>query len=1404
MKSAYSILIIVLLQVFAVNAQTIDQKIEHHSSAANNYNHLEVIRYADELLEHFKDDTNLVFLSNNLSNSYYELGQHERALELRKENLQLTQKQFGKKNINYAWALNLLGESYLATGDLLKAEDCINESLEKAENLIGKVNPGYARVLNNSALIASNKSDYNKALLLLKECQTIYEQLQGLDGVEGPGHVRCLNAMAIAYYLSNNYEKSLEFHLECARIYKKHTSNKSGIYAQSIGNAAMCYQALGQYEEALTNYKSALTIYEEVHGKKSGYYVELAFKAAESLVDLYRPREALELHRESMEFAKTLRGENDLFYTTKLSNLATIYLRLDEKNNALETQLRCIELTRGIVGEDDPAFIHEQNNLAMIYSARAEFDKSLEILLKNIEISEDFRGPAQHIYATSLGQLAELYIGLEEYEKALEYSLMSLKSNEIILGGKEFPTYAVSLNQLAVIYSNMGDYGEAEKTQKESNEIIKGLFGEKSFQYGRQLYMLGDVYIKTANVEKALECSNTYLTVLNKEKLDTTSMYLDYLSQRGEIYRMQGDMQKSFQIDNEALELGKKIYKNNPIQLGTLKNNLALSYSLIGNFEKALQLHLETAKMYAKEIGVVNTRYATSISNISDCYINIGVLNKALEYQLECAEIQKTIFTDKHPNYGSILARIGNTYALLSNYNVAHEYYKESNEIALFNFGEDHVYYAGSMTQLAGSYMNMRENDLAQDLLLKAIKIYTANDGKKSVAVGGNKHSLAWTYSYEGDYEKALEIMIESQNISIKAFGKNSPGNATSLGGIAAQYFFLGDYDKALELRLECTRLWKEWFGVRSNAYIQSRDNLSYSYLHQQNFAALDTFFFRSSQLKLDQYKNNSSGLSTHERGVFKQTIYNDFMLLMNYCVFRKDVQPTFMLEGYNQWMELNGILSNQDVQLRSSIYNSADSSLVNLYENWKMSKMLLSRYMEMPSGERIEKGISIEEQELVVNSFGQKLSSKSDLFSNTKKKLSIKDIQKTLGNEDVYIDIIRVNKYNFNLPNWADTVYYIVYFITKETKENPEYLILENGVTLENEIYAHYNSFTSGSNKLNEDSDLLSYDYFWKPISKKLGDKKNIYVASSGVYCNVNLNALYNSESKKYLFEEKEIHLVNNGRSFVMDQQKKERNYSSKTATLLGNPSFDANITSSPDSIDYFAMREFSASTLDSLSRGGAADPLPATKIEIENIQSTLEANNWTVNVLTEGDATESAIKQVKGERVLHLATHGYFIENIPIDKNDSTLLMGMERQKIANHSLLRSGLLLSGANNTLKGEKVMGENGLLSAYEASLLDLRETELVVLSACETGRGQVMISEGVSGLRKAILDAGAENIIMSLWKVNDVVTQEFMSLFYTHWMTGITIRKAFYKTQSDMKANYPQPYYWGAFVLIGK
>ena len=134
-----------------------------------------------------------------------------------------------------------------------------------------------------------------------------------------------------------------------------------------------------------------------------------------------------------------------------------------------------------------------------------------------------------------------------------------------------------------------------------------------------------------------------------------------------------------------------------------------------------------------------------------------------------------------------------------------------------------------------------------------------------------------------------------------------------------------------------------------------------------------------------------------------------------------------------------------------------------------------------------------------------------------------------------------------------------------------------------------------------------------------------------------------------------------------------------------------------------------------------------------------------------------------------------------------------------------MKSGLLLSGSANYLQNKiELSGENGILTSYEAANLSLEGTELVVLSACETARGEIQNGEGVYGLQRAFQTAGAQSIIMSLWKVDDEATQQLMTSFYQNWTKGVSKNEALKQAQLSLKAKYPHPYFWGAFVMMGE
>jgi CHAT domain-containing protein len=421
---------------------------------------------------------------------------------------------------------------------------------------------------------------------------------------------------------------------------------------------------------------------------------------------------------------------------------------------------------------------------------------------------------------------------------------------------------------------------------------------------------------------------------------------------------------------------------------------------------------------------------------------------------------------------------------------------------------------------------------------------------------------------------------------------------------------------------------------------------------------------------------------------------------------------------------------------------------------------------------------------------------------------IEIKDLENSLKNDEAYIDLITL------VPTFGDDRIYQNYYLVNTVLPNSVIKTpmqrITNGDALM-ELSHDYANRIHGNSTLRKMTDTSGryYDQFWRPIAKELKGIDKVYISLSGVYNNINLATLYNKETGKYLFEELDIEIVNSARSFIESKNKAPEQYEDLTATLIGYADYDhkPNVEKLLEmKEDYYASsRDITAQRTDSLSRGGRVGSLPGTKVEVETIAETLRKQKWTPTVLMESNASEHAVKRLKSPRIVHMATHGYFLEDIEPDHEEERML-GMDRTKVVENPMLRSGLLFAGANATLSGkEEQEGENGILTAYEASFLNLENTELVVMSACETARGEQKTGEGVYGLRKAIADAGAEYVMMSLWKVDDKVTQEFMTTFYTYWLEDkMPIREAFKSTRSFIKSKYPQPYYWGAFILVGR
>jgi CHAT domain-containing protein/tetratricopeptide (TPR) repeat protein len=824
----------------------------------------------------------------------------------------------------------------------------------------------------------------------------------------------------------------------------------------------------------------------------------------------------------------------------------------------------------------------------------------------------------------------------------------------------------------------------------------------------------------------------------------------------------------------------------------------AYSYANIGMEAEALKLNLTSLQFVDSVWGQQDKNYITLLNNISVNYLNLGDYKKSMLYNTKALEIHESIYDKKHPLYSICINTFSINFERLGDLKTAIDYSKRGLNIQKKTLGDEHPIYAKSLNNISVLYAMHGDCQTALEFNNLALSIQERTVGLEHPDFALSLNNKACYLSKLGNYEKAMDYFVRVLDIQKRTLGEAHPEYALTLSNIGNLYCKLGDYNKALEYNDLVIKIWDKALGKEHLEYalcLLERAKCYYN-LHENNNAINDLRDFYSI-IEKNYFENWS--LSNELQRTNKYQLENSFYLLAN--VLKNDSSAREVCE---KWLSLNGILSTNSTLNERKFTENGESTHYQ-WEYLKSKKRELNQFQELPKS---KKNQNLEYEESLKKEIGileAQLNEKSTNYADFKRRIHSVDIRQKLEMGEMYIDVVRIPNFNFSLDKWTDSCRYLI-FIINPMENAINHFFINNGFELENDLLVEYKMQATDNKNATDLKNDLFYNSFWKPIADKIGDAKTIYVSLGGVYNNINLNTLYNPETGKYLIEEKDIRIVNSARDFVFSQEREKKQYTSTNSALYGFPDFNGSTTSSFDTTNYLAAtRDLNQMWIDSLTRGGMkAASLPATKIEVDQIERTFQLNGWNVKTYSGVDASETNIKKEVSPRVLHIATHGYFFEDIPMD-NSNDRFFGIDRQRVMQDPMLRSGLLFTGANRTLQGEESKGENGLLSSAEASLLDLRETELVVLSACETGKGEVKNSEGVYGLRKAFADAGAKNIIMSLWKVDDKVTQEFMSRFYENWLNEkTTIREAVNRTQLEIKAKYPQPYYWGAFILVGE
>ena len=986
----------------------------------------------------------------------------------------------------------------------------------------------------------------------------------------------------------------------------------------------------------------------------------------------------------------------------------------------------------------------------------SKYEESLPILEKARRQAEKEFGRKHENYATSCHNLANSYQAQRRYTEAEPLYKEAKDIREKTLG-KNHPDYTTSCDNLAWLYHEQGRYSEAESLYKEAKDIREKNFGKDHPDYAASCYILAWLYYD------------------------------------------QGRYTEAETLFKEAKDIREKIFGKNHTDYASSCNILAALYYEQGRYNEAELLFKEAKNIWEKVFGKNHPDYASACHNLALLYYDIGRYAEAETLYKESQNINEKIYGKLNLSYAVSCVCLAMLYQVQGRYTEAEILYKETKNITAKVIGEENRDYANSCNHLANFYYNQGRYIEAEPLYKEANEIWAKTLGKEHPDYATSCSGLASLYQAQRKYTEAETLFKEAQNIYVKAFGKNHPNYANSCDKLAQLYQEQGHYTRAEIFYKEAKDIYAKVVGSNHPDYAYSCNNLASLYKEQGRYTDAEPLFKEASQTLLFNIQRNFVGLSEKEKAQYLATFQDNFEKYFSFALkAQKPALAAWLLENN---LITKGLLFFSTNQLRRSLEKSQDKNLKETYEKWLAARKELSKAYEMGETKRQEKKIDLQSLESKANELEKTLSlalSQNGIEAElTPKPRSWQEIKDKLKKQEALVELTRIRYYD---KKWTDSVLYVA-LIVKKDSPYPEMLVLPNGKTMEKEDINFYRN----SIRLRK-QDKESYKVFFQPLQKALKGIKKVYFSGDGIYHQINLATLYNPENKKFLGEELDIQVISTARDFLRLGKKELKSYTENyRLSLFGYPDFSGEKTKNAQGTDRAVTDVALVSRIDKKQRffdelSGTVTYLPGTKKEVETIQDIAQKAKTRTEVYLEEKASEENLKAISSPAILHIASHGFFIEAQEEDRNKQ------EENKRFDNPLLRAGLLLAGAELALKKQEIPSkENGILTAQEAMNLDLQGTDLVVLSACETGLGEIRNGEGVFGLQRALQEAGAKSVLMSLWKVDDAATQEMMTLFYENMLLKKqNKRTAFQNAQETMKKKYKEPYYWGAFVMVGE
>jgi CHAT domain-containing protein/Tfp pilus assembly protein PilF len=1020
------------------------------------------------------------------------------------------------------------------------------------------------------------------------------------------------------------------------------------------------------------------------------------------------------------------------------------------------------------------------------------------------------------------------------------------------------------------VYNDRADYALAEPLLIQARDGYKNLPGENKTRYHACLMELANTYAGKRDIVQAEKCLTPALEFFKRTSGEGSLRYLNGLSQLAQFHSVAGDHGRALQVRTTALETAIKALGDNHPTSVSLRKNLAVEYQRAGEFAKAVAVFRE-ALAGLKPEEQASPRRADFLFDLSLPLSEMGRHAESDRLISEAEAILKKTYGPRHPAYLRAFAGMAYRRMEQGDYARAEPMMKEVLEANEATFGPTHPRCVLPLRALAQLYRMIGDRQRCEPFYRKALAIQHKHFGAangETLELTLELGTLCVTLGRKAEGEK---LMNEALAGARSFFGPTHSRYLHFLTESALECSQSGDLERAKDLYRKALPIAKTKHGEESSTYAFLLHRLGMSHVRQGEYAEAEPLLTRAAKLlNKTGHKHMHQVEVLDDRAWFHQATgrHREAMELQRQ-VLAEEQRDLHSIFGFTAESSINASLravadnGSLDRYFTMTLSNGPpDAEAVKVALSWGLRRkgMALDTLCRFRAAQRLlaenpalqEKASrwrtlrqqiansALNRRGLDPDALKQQVAAWTEEADRLEAELNraaagridhpdadAEKVQAQLPPGSVLIEVFRASVFDFTAKGKAKRFKprrYYAFVLPADKTAKVSLIDLGPAAPIDAAIRKLRDEIQKAPRQLSVSSEKdleaefarvsrESHRRIFAPIQKQLGKETLLFIAPDGELNRLPFEALVD-EQGKYLVERYRIAYLASGRDLLRPAAAAP----AQGTVVFAGPDYDlkskdrqaqAEKLKTKVADDAVALRGQTPEL-----RGMRWKPLRGAAAEARDVTLALHEGKYgPVRAYRGPEAIEEALKGMKAPRILHLATHGFFLPDDQKKEEDDEApevgaAAGMARLRRFSNPLLRSGVVLAGAN-ALGEEGATGEDGWVTAEEISLLDLRGTELVVLSACESGLGDVKVGEGVFGLRRAFLYAGARTLLISLFEVPDAQTRDMMRSFYDGMKAGKGKTESLHAAQLEMIRRRRQdhqaahPFFWASFVLVG-